>query len=117
MVHLNLFVWAWRQNFAGKDVTDGVETLKGPYPMRRATPDEEAVWYDQEKSKTSFNEFDPWFDKYLSPGLDPVVTRTDRYDLPRRKKSMFELPLHVTKSQQHVNRLGNSWECGSLNKF
>ena len=85
--------------------------------MRRATPDEEAVWYGKDDYRAEYEEHDPWFDKYLSPGLDPVVTRSDKYDLPRRKKPMFELPLHVTGSQQHVNRLGNSWECGSLNKF
>ena len=80
--------------------------------MRRATPDEEAVWYKRKDS-----DVDSWFDKYMAPEKVYGSLGPDSFELPPQAKTRFDLPVYATRSEEHLNRLGNSWECGSLNKF
>ena len=81
--------------------------------IRRATPDEEAIWF----SNRPDSDIDPWFQKHIA-GEDIYASMgPDKFELPPQVKTKFDLPVHETRSQRHLNRFGNSWECGSLNKF
>ncbi|KAG8532071.1 uncharacterized protein KY384_003708 [Bacidia gigantensis] len=103
LLHLSLFVWAWRRKFISCEITK--DSLRGPISFRRHTV---SGSLKDVQIETQEMDFGNWLEKYDNSAKIPTV---------RAKEAGFELPLHMTQSMQHINRYGNSWEVASINKF
>ena len=101
MLHLALFTWAWRRHFLLVEAAEEPDTLKGPISFRRRTISD----FKSIRVETDEMDFGRWFEKFD----DPPKART--------KQAGFELPLHVSRSMQHINRYGNSWEVVATRKL
>ena len=111
-IHIFHFLRALRSSLFGRKVESRCSSPKPRRSKRRRNTDEEAS-LDSPYREISM---DPWFRKYMGPASRcSVATRGDRQDRSKRKM-IFDLPLHKSKSELHVNRLGNSWDCSSVIK-